>query len=134
MATKEDDFKERFVAVIRDLDEHGRKDPEAMALIGSFAAGLIDVYKLKTWTQFKGALTQPAYTQLLKDFEEQGNKHHREGSARSAYAIQLLAVSVIARTQKDPEVRAGEKLLDQAIDTAVLVHRKARAAGAAKAS
>lgn len=134
MSTKEQDFKERLVAVMRDLQENGSKDPEAVWLIGTLATGLIDVYKLRRWTEFKAQLSAAAYDQLLKDFEQQGNDYHKQGSIKAAYAIQLLAVSVVCRTQRDPEVRQGEKLLDQMIDRTVVAFRKASAAEAAKAN
>jgi hypothetical protein len=134
MSTKEQDFKERLVAVMRDLQDNGSKDPETIWLIGTLATGLIDLYKLKGWSEFKAQLTAAAYDQLLKDFEQQGNDYHRQGSTKAAYAIQLLAVSVVCRTQRDPEVRQGEKLLDHLIDRTVVAYRKALAAEAAKAN
>lgn len=133
MSTKEQDFKERLVAVMRDLQDNGSKDPEAIWLIGNLATRLIDLYKLKRWSEFKGRLTAAAYDQLLKDFEQQGNDYHKQGSAKAAYAIQLLAISVICRTQRDPDVKQGEKLLDHMIERTVVAYRKALAAEAAKA-
>jgi hypothetical protein len=133
MPTKEDDFKERLVAVLRDVKDNLSEDAEAMYLIGSLAARLVDAYKVRTWTQFKAKLTPQAYDGLLKDFEEQGNAFHRDGKAKAAYAVQLLAVSVIARTQFDPEVKQGEQLLDNIISGVVTTYRKAQALEAAKA-
>ena len=132
MPSKEQDFKERLVAVMRDLKANGSEDPEALWLIGSLAARLIDLYKLRGWGEFKAQLTPEAYDRLLKDFEEQGNGYHRDGKPKAAYAIQLLAISVIARTQRDPEVRQGEKLLDGMINNLVATYRKTSAAEAAK--
>ena len=132
MSSKEQDFKERFIAVMRDLNDNGRQDPEAMWLIGSLATRLVDLYKLKNWTQFKAQLTPEAYDRLLKDFEQQGNGYHKEGKAKAAYAIQLLAISVIARTQADIEVRQGDRLLDGLINGMIITYRQAKAAEAAK--
>jgi hypothetical protein len=70
-------------------------DTEAMWTIGSLAARLVDLYKVRTWTQFKAKLSAEAYDRLLKDFEEEGNAFHRDGKDKAAYAVQLLAVSVI---------------------------------------
>jgi hypothetical protein len=132
MSTKEQDFKERLVAVMRDVKDNGSQDPEAVWLIGSLATRLIDLYKLRGWSEFKQQLSPTAYDRLLKDFEEQGNGYHKQGNAKAAYAIQLLAISVVCRTQRDPEVREGEKLLDQMINSTVVAYRKASAAEAAK--
>jgi hypothetical protein len=128
MSTKEQDFKERLAAMMSDLQEVAKDDREAVWLIGSLAAKLVDLYKLRTWTQFKASLSAAAYDQLLKDMIEQGNAYHREGKVKAAYAIQALGMSVVARTQKDPAVRAGDKLLDQFIDSSVMIYRKSQAA------
>jgi hypothetical protein len=132
MSTKEQDFKARFVAVMRDMRDNGLKDPEAVWMIGSLASRLIDLYKLKTWTQFKARLTREAYDQLLKEFQEQGNKYYRDGKDRAAYAVQLLAASVVASTQSDTEVQAGNQLLDQMINGIVLQYGQAVASRTAK--
>lgn len=133
MSTKEQDFKDRLVAVMRDVNDNLTNDAEAMWMIGSLATRLVDLYKVKNWSQFKARLTPQTYDQLLKDFEQQGNAHHKEGNAKAAYAIQLLAISTVARTQADPEVKQGEQLLDGIINGTVATYRKALAAEAAKA-
>ena len=125
MATKEEDFKERFVAVLKDLRTNGGKDTEAMFLIGSLAARLIDKANQPSWAAYKSNMAPPVYAQLLSDFEKQGNSFHRDGKAKHAYAIQVLAISLIARTQNDPEVRAGEGLLDEMLGFLIAAYRKA---------
>ncbi len=125
MPTKEEDFKERFIAVLRDLRENGKNDPEAMWLVGSLAARLIDGYKAKSWNDLKARLTPRDYAKLLSDFESEGNKHYREGRTKHAWAIQLLGCSLIARTQQDAEVRAGDGLLDEMLNTTVAIYRNA---------
>jgi len=79
MTTKEEDFKDRFVAVLQDLRSNGGKDPEAMFLIGSLAARLLDRAKQPTWAAYKAAMAPEAYSKLLSDFQKQGNGFHREG-------------------------------------------------------
>lgn len=127
MATKEEDFKDRFVAVLQDLRSNGGKDPEIMFLIGSLAARLIDRARQSSWVAYKVAMAPEAYSKLLSDFQKQGNDFHREGKAKHAYAIQVLAISLIARTQKDPEVRAGDGLLDEMLGFLIAAYRKAEA-------
>jgi hypothetical protein len=130
MPTKEQDFKERLVAIMRDVKDNLTDDTEAMWTIGSLAARLVDLYKVRTWTEFKAKLSAEAYDRLLKDFKEQGNAFHRDGKDKAAYAVQLLAISVIARTQTDPQVKQGEQLLDGIINGVVATYRKAQAAKA----
>lgn len=127
MATKEEDFKERFVAVLQDLRTNGGKDSEAMFLIGSLAARLVDRARQPTWAAYKANLAPPVYAKLLSDFQKQGNDFHKEGKAKHAYAIQVLAISLIARTQNDAEVRAGDSLLDEMLGFLIASYRKAEA-------
>lgn len=128
MATKEEDFRERFVAVLQDLRTNGGKDPEAMFLIGSLAARLVDRAGQTSWATYKANLTPQVYAKLLRDFQKQGNDFHKEGKAKHAYAIQVLAISLIARTQNDDEVRAGDSLLDEMLGFLIAAYRKAQAA------
>ncbi|MBD8064141.1 hypothetical protein IC608_01445 [Devosia sp. PTR5] len=115
--TKEAEFKQRFAAVIRDLHEAGGEDGEAMAILGSMAGELALANKKPSWSAFKQGLTNDTYRQLIAAFTEKGNEHHQAGRHKQAYAIQALAMSVVAMTQRaDADVAAGEKLLDQAID------------------
>jgi hypothetical protein len=128
MATKEEDFKERFVAVLQDLRSNGGKDPEAMFLIGSLAARLVDRAGQPSWAAYKASMAREVYDKLLGDFQKQGNDFHREGKTKHAYAVQVLAISLIARTQADPEVRAGDDLLNEMLGFLIAAYRKAQAA------
>lgn len=133
MSTKEQFFKDRLVTVMRELKATTATDPEAMWMVGNFATGLVDLYKVKTWSQFKAKLTTQAYDRLLKDFEQRGNAYHQEGKAKAAFAIELLAISTVAKTQTDQTVKQGERLLDGIINGMVASYRKTRAAEAARA-
>lgn len=125
--TKEHDFKIRFATVLQDFKQNGMQDPEIMWLTGSLASDLADSVSGASWSAAKSVMDKPTYDNLLKVFETRGTEHHREGRQKHAYAIQVLAVSLIAATQRrDPEMAAGERLLDHVIDGAVAVHRQAK--------
>ena len=127
MPTKEEDFKQRFAAVLRDLQTGGKTDPEAIWLIGSLAAALIDKTNAPSWRGLKIAMTRGAYDELLRDFEQQGNALYKHGKHKHAYAVQALAISLIARTQRaDPQMQAGDELLDEIIDHTVTIYRKSK--------
>lgn len=126
MATKEEEFKQRLAAVLLDLRSAGKDDAEAMWLIGSLAAVLVDKVRAPSWREFKERLTSTAYDGLLRDFQLQGNAFHREGKGRHAYAIQALGMSLIARTQQDPQVKEGGALLDEVIERAIAAYRQSR--------
>ena len=131
MTTKEQDFKNRFAEVLKDLQQNGSKDNEAMWLLGSLAASLADDLKSPDWSSAKRSMAAKTYDTLLHTFQSQGNEHHRDGRIKHAYAIQVLAVSLIARSQGgDPQIAAGEALLDQIVDYTVAVYRRETAASA----
>jgi hypothetical protein len=125
MATKEDDFRERFVAVMKDLHANGETDQEAMFLIGSLASTLMKRNDSPSWPAFKATLKPVDYSLLLSDLEKQGNKFHKDGKRKHAFAVQVLALSVIAPTQAHRDVTEGNKLLDQYVARLVRAFRKA---------
>ena len=125
--TKEAQFKQRFISVLADLQQDGIKDPQAMELIGSLAADLADKLETRSWSAAKQAMTATVYDALLESFQKRGNQYYQDGRTKHAYAIQLLGVSLVVMTQrKDPDLAAGEKLMDQVIDSAVAHYRRTR--------
>ncbi|WEK05331.1 MAG: hypothetical protein P0Y65_03465 [Candidatus Devosia phytovorans] len=123
--TKEEDFKIRLAAVLKDLHDDGAADGEAMFLLGSLAAGLADDLKARNWVTAKNAMTPETRNNALRTFTDQGNLHHREGRAKQAYAIQALTMSLIASTLRaDKDIAAGEPLLDTIINAAEARFRK----------
>ncbi|WDR03862.1 hypothetical protein PSQ19_07455 [Devosia algicola] len=123
--TKEQDFKQRLATVLQDLQESGVKDQAAMELLGSLALDLSGNLRAVNWSQAKKLITTPTYSTLLEKFEQEGNEHHQAGREKHAYAIQALAISLIAGTMRaDPVIRQGEILLDTIIDAAVAAYRR----------
>ncbi|KQX40034.1 hypothetical protein ASD04_05150 [Devosia sp. Root436] len=124
--TKQQDFKIRLATVLSDLQQSGTDDGEAMFLLGSLAAGLADDLKSSDWLTAKRTMMPKTRDDVLRAFQDQGNLHHREGRAKQAYAIQALAMSLISVTLRDdPEIAAGEPLLDQIIAAAEANFRRA---------
>lgn len=118
------EFKQRFVAVLTDLQDTAAEDGEAMALIGHLASDLSSGLQQKSWSAAKTVITPQTYNDLLKVFEQRGNEYHQSGKPRHAYAIQALAMSLIAGTMRaDRQLAEGEKILDGLIDHAVGVYR-----------
>ncbi|WDR05300.1 hypothetical protein PSQ90_13535 [Devosia rhodophyticola] len=129
--TKEQDFKQRLAAILKDMQESGVKDQAAMELLGSLALDLSGNLNAVSWSQAKKLITTPTYSVLLKKFEQEGNEHYQAGREKHAYAIQALAVSLVAGTMRaDSVIREGEILLDAIIDAAVAAYRRLH--GAAK--
>jgi len=125
--SREAEFKSRFFAVLKDLQETGSRDGPTMWLMGSLASDLSDSLKQPNWSAAKSVIDRQAYDVLLNTFREQGNEHHREGRDQHAYAVQVLTFSLIALTQRaDDQVAEGEELMDALIDGAIAAYRRNR--------
>ena len=122
--TKEAEFKQRLATVLADLDSNGRDDGEAMFLLGSGAARICDMTGKPTWSAMKQAISMADFNRLLEQCRVEGNKFMAGGQQKAAYAIQALALSLVARTQADPDIRPGEQLLDTLIDAALINYRQ----------
>ena len=127
MPSKEEEFKQRFAGVLGDLV--ASDDQEQRLLIGSLAARLAAPSNAPSWSAFKVGISLPAYRALLASFQKQGNELARQGRQEEVYAIEVLAVSLVAKTQgTDPEIASGTVVLDQLIDDAITLFQQAKAA------
>ena len=123
MATKEEEFKVRFAAIMADIGQNGRKDNETMLMLGSLASTMIDSVERKTWKQFKAKLTPGQYSEALTGLQNGGNAAHREGKTKTVYVAQALGASLVAGTQDDKEVKEWCKMLDNLIERAIKAYR-----------
>ena len=129
MPTKEEDFKQRFAGVLLDMRNAAANDPEGMWLVGSLAARIIDEAKQPSWTIFKERISRADWSGLLTTFQTQGNALAKQGAQRQVFAVQVLAASMVAKTQtQDPDIVSGDKILSDIIDDAVTVFRDTQAA------
>ncbi|MEO5805192.1 hypothetical protein [Devosia sp.] len=120
--TQQPDFKQRFVAILGDLQRNGANDPEAMQLLGAMATNVSNSLGNQAWSQTKANMGEAQYRGMLQAFETEGVEHLKAGREKHAYALQALTVSLIASRQPtDPELRAGEGLLDALINAAMAV-------------
>lgn len=118
------EFKQRFAAVLADIQKSGAEDGEALGLIGHLANDLAKSLQQPNWSTAKKVITPQTYNDLLKIFEQRGNEYHREGKTKHAYAIQALALSLISATMRsDPQMAQGEIFLDAVIDRSVSVYQ-----------
>jgi hypothetical protein len=130
MPSKEEVFKQRFDAIMADMGVETA--PDDVLMVGSLAAQLVDHAQVRTWSRFKAKLTKTNYAALLKTFQNQGNSLARQGALRQVHAIEVLACSLIARTQvHDPAILADDKRLDAIVDSAIEVFRDSKATKAA---
>jgi len=118
-------FKHRFVMVIKDMGENVHKDQEALFLIGSLAGRLIDKAQKTSWAKTKAALSPQGYDELLNSFKDQANQLAAKGNAKAAYAVEILALSLIAPTMRaDEHISSGNDLLDNMIEDTIRLYRQ----------
>jgi len=127
--TKEEDFKQRFAGVLLDMRSAATDDPQGMWIVGSLAANIIDQARQPSWTVFKEKLSRQDWSALLTTFQNQGNALARQGAQRQVFAIQVLAASLVAKTQvQDLDIVSGDKVLNDIIDDAIVVFRDTQSA------
>lgn len=118
------EFKQRFIAMLTDLQDTAAEDGEAIALIGHLASDLSSNLQQENWSSAKKVVTPQVYNDLLTVFQQRGNEYHQAGKAKHAYAIQALAMSLVSGTMRaDQQMAQGEKILDSLIDHSVGVYR-----------
>ncbi|MCF6326465.1 MAG: hypothetical protein L3J21_04125 [Devosiaceae bacterium] len=123
--TPEEFFKKRFVALMADLGKNASKDPQTIWLIGSLAGSILSDANIVQWSHFKSALSAEAYNRLLAALKTQGNDLAKDKNHRAAYAVETIAISIIAPTMaKDPHIASGNELLDKMIGDAVGFYHK----------
>ena len=112
-------FKSQLATVLKNLDSHGTKDREAMWLIGSLASSLVDNGRATSWPNLKSRISESGFKAMLHSLQQQGAKFQTEKETKKAYAVQAIAISLVADSMKDPETKTGGKLLDEMIDQAI---------------
>ncbi len=113
-------LRQRLGAVLKDLQDAGINDPQTIALVGSLAADISASLGQKSWGDAKQSMSDANYAELLGAFETQGNAFHRDGKIKQAYAVQALALSLVAsRHRGQPRIAEGEHLLDGVIEAAL---------------
>lgn len=126
--TPEEFFKKRFISLMADLGKNASKDLETVWLIGSLAGSILSDAKSPSWTKFKSSLSGEGYDRLLTALKAQGNQLSEKGNHKAAYAVETIAISIIAPTMsKDEHIASGNKLLDQMIGDSVSFYHKSPA-------
>ena len=122
MTTREEEFKQRFAAVMLDLTT--AEEAEDRLLLGSLAERIAGATGARNWSDFKAGLTLDAFRSLLTTFQNQGNSLAQRGERQQVHAIEVLGVSLVAKTQMaDPEIAENAPVLDQFIDEAITLYR-----------
>ena len=116
MAERDDIFRERLIAVMTALNSGEGRDPAVRRIVGSYAYRLAKEAGAKSWADLKARASSQTYDAMLKIFEEQSSKMQQAGDAKGVRGMEALALSLVARYQKQGDLVPGVGFLDRYID------------------
>jgi hypothetical protein len=116
MGERDEIFRDRLVAVMGALNSGESRDPAVRRVVGSYAYRLSKQAGAKNWADLKARADGPTYDALLKLFQEHSAKMQEAGDAKGVRGIEALAISLIARHQKQGDLLPGVGFLDRYIE------------------
>ncbi len=116
MGERDEIFRGRLMAVMAALNGGESRDPAVRRVVGSYAYKLSKEAGAKSWADLKARADGPTYDALLKIFGEQSAKLQEAGDAKGVRGIEALALSLIARHQKQGDLVPGVGFLDRYIE------------------
>ncbi|MCF6344229.1 MAG: hypothetical protein L3J15_06090 [Devosiaceae bacterium] len=118
-AQYEKNIQATLFTVLKDLNESGSKDSEAMWLIGSLATKMIEDSKAKDWPELKLTISPKGFDLTISELQKQIIELQASGKKKAAYAMQAIAVSLTSERIKDEDTVQGNELLNQLIANAI---------------
>ncbi len=118
-AQYEKNIRAMLFTVLKDLNESGAKDSEAMWLIGSLATKMIEDSKVKNWPELKLTISPKGFDLTINELQKQIIELQASGKKKAAYAMQAIAVSLTSERIKDEDTVQGNELLNQLIANAI---------------
>ncbi|HZY68248.1 MAG TPA: hypothetical protein VFE52_06655 [Devosia sp.] len=109
-------FRDRLVALVSALNGGDGRDPAVRRVVGSFAYKLSRQAGAKNWADLKARADGPTYDALLKLFGEQSATMQEAGDTKGIRGLETLALSLIARHQKQGDLVPGVSFLDRYIE------------------
>ena len=109
-------FRERLVSLMTVLNGTEGRDPALRRAVGSFAYKLTKQVGAKNWTDLKMRVDAASYDSMLRLFTEQGAAFHESGDKAGARGVEALALSLVARHQKQSDLVPGVRFLDRFIE------------------
>ena len=113
----------KIATLLDDLRREGTENGEAMFLLGTAAANLVDMGKAGNWAQLKQKLSSAEIVGLLRQIDAEGNRMLDEDKVNFAYALQIIGMSLAASGGENPQLRQGASLLDDIIETTLVNYR-----------
>jgi hypothetical protein len=116
MAERDDIFRERLVAVMTALNGGEGRDPAVRRTVGGYAYRMAKEAGAKNWADLKARADMATYDSMLRIFREHSEKMQAAGDSKGVRGLEALALSLIARHQKQGDLLPGVGFLDRYID------------------
>ena len=114
----------KITQVLRDLQQQGASDGEAMFMLGAAADYVCTTGKAATWPALKTKLGAVETLGLLAQIDAEGQAAVEKGQVKQGYALQILGLSVAAIGAQDPQIGTAIPLLDDLISKALENYRR----------
>jgi hypothetical protein len=109
-------FRSRLVAVMTALSNGEARIPAVRRIVGSYAYKLVKESGAKSWADLKARADGPTYDSIIRIFQEQSAAMQQAGDTNGVRGLEALALSLIARHQKQNDLVPGVGFLDRYID------------------
>ncbi|MBL8597927.1 MAG: hypothetical protein JNL14_09345 [Devosia sp.] len=116
MAERDEIFRSRLIAVMTALNGGEGRDPAVRRIVGSYAYKLAKDAGAKNWADLKARASGPTYDEMRRIFAEQSARMQQAGDSKGVRGLEALALSLIARHQKQGDLVPGVGFLDRYID------------------
>jgi len=116
MAERDEIFRDRLVAVMTALNGGEGRDPAVRRIVGGYAYRMAKESGARNWADLKARADSVTYDSMLKIFREQSEKLQLAGDSKGVRGLEALALSLIARHQKQGDLLPGISFLDRYID------------------
>ena len=118
-------FRQKFLGVMTRLNAGDRNSPEVRRQVGAIANELTRQAGTRAWNDLKRRADGPTFNSLLGLFQKQSESAARMKDDKAVFCFEVLAVSLIARTQRQEDLLEGVRILDQFIANCEKAARKA---------
>jgi hypothetical protein len=105
-------FRNRLISVVSDLNSGEDRNPELRRVVGSLAYKVHSDARALSWTDLKQRADGATYDSLLKVFQHQSESASKAGDNLAVKALELLAISMIARRSAEMSLEPGVDYID----------------------
>lgn len=125
MDDRDEIFRDRLTTVMAALHTGEGRDPAVRRIVGSYAYRMTKEAGVKSWADLKARADGPTYDAMLKIFQEQSTKMQGAGDTKGVRGLEALALSLIARHQKQGDLVPGVGFLDRYIESCATLAKPA---------